>query len=223
MALTQRETLENGTPVYLSAEHRFGTDALLLARFCKVHRADAAADLGTGCGIVALMWHDAGHRGPCYAVDLAENAVALVQNAVQCAQAQHITPVCADLKVWRAPALLDVVACNPPYFTGGFVSENAARAAARHETACTVADVCTAAAAMLRDGGRLCLCNRPARLADTICAMRAARIEPKRLQMVASGAASEPWLFLIEGQKNRAPGLRVLPLYTLDGKTEKFS
>ena len=41
--------------------------------------------------------------------------------------------------------------------------------------------------------------------------MTAARIEPKRLQMVAARTEKAPWLFLVEGQKNRAPGLRVLP------------
>ena len=29
--------------------------------------------------------------------------------------------------------------------------------------------------------------------------------------MVAARAGKAPWLFLVEGQKNRAPGLRVLP------------
>ena len=64
---------------------------------------------------------------------------------------------------------------------------------------------------MLKDGGRLCLCQRTERMAEVLCAMSAARIEPKRLQMVAARAGKAPWLFLVEGQKNRAPGLRVLP------------
>ena len=54
--------------VYCSPEHRFGSDALLLARFCEPKRAQKAADLCSGCGIVALEWHDRGHRGPCTAL-----------------------------------------------------------------------------------------------------------------------------------------------------------
>lgn len=57
------EILYNRTAVYCSAEHRFGSDALLLSRFCAPKRAEAAVDLCSGCGIVALAWHDAGHRG----------------------------------------------------------------------------------------------------------------------------------------------------------------
>ena len=43
--------------VYCSPEHRFGSDALLLARFCEPKRAQKAAYLCSGCGIVALEWN----------------------------------------------------------------------------------------------------------------------------------------------------------------------
>ena len=39
------EVLYNRTMVYCSPEHRFGSDALLLARFCEPKRAQKAADL----------------------------------------------------------------------------------------------------------------------------------------------------------------------------------
>lgn len=48
------EILYNRTAVYCSAEHRFGSDALLLSRFCAPKRAEAAVDLCSGCGIVEI-------------------------------------------------------------------------------------------------------------------------------------------------------------------------
>lgn len=60
----QQEHLANGTPVFITQSHRFGQDALLLAHFCRVRRAEAVCDLGTGCGVIPLRWHDRGHRGP---------------------------------------------------------------------------------------------------------------------------------------------------------------
>ena len=63
--------------VYCSPEHRFGSDALLLARFCEPKRAQKAADLCSGCGIVALEWHDRGHRGPCIGLELQPEGSAL--------------------------------------------------------------------------------------------------------------------------------------------------
>ena len=53
MSDSTRETLTHGTVVHLSAAHRFGTDGLLLADFCRPRRAELAFDLCSGCGIVA--------------------------------------------------------------------------------------------------------------------------------------------------------------------------
>lgn len=72
-------------------------------------------------------------------------------------------------------------------------------------------DVCAAAGLLLKDGGRLCVCQRPERLADVLCAMRGARIEPKRLQFVMARPEKAPWLVLVEGQKNRAPACACRP------------
>lgn len=209
------EILTNGTPVYCSGDHRFGTDALLLARFCPPHRAQRAADLCSGCGIVSLEWHDAGHRGPCAAVEIAPEGTALLTQAQTAGGAElgHIQPICTDLRTWT-PAdagLYDVAACNPPYFTAGQKSENAARATARHETECSLEDVCRCGARLLRDGGRFAMCHRPQRLAEVFAALRDARLEPKRLAFVKNKASGVPWLFLVEAQKNRRPGLIVEP------------
>lgn len=58
--MTTCETLTHGTRVFLSRRHRFGTDGMLLADFCRPRRDELAADLCGGCGIVALRWHDEG-------------------------------------------------------------------------------------------------------------------------------------------------------------------
>ena len=206
------EILYNKTEVYCSAVHRFGSDALLLARFSEPHRSQRAADLCSGCGIVSLEWHDRGHRGPCAAIELQPEASALLAEALREQGIDHIRPICADLRTYREEAgSFDLCACNPPYFTAGFQSRDPARATARHETACTLDDVCTCAFRLLKDGGRLALCHRPDRLAEVLAALRAHRLEPKRLAFVKNRPEAAPWLFLVEAQKNRKTGLRVEP------------
>ena len=44
------------------------------------------------------------------------------------------------------------------------------------------------------------------RLTDYLCAMRAAKIEPKRLRFAARREGKAPWLFLLEGKRGRNPG-----------------
>lgn len=212
------ETLYNGTKVFISENHRFGTDAMLLSGFCRPRRAERAVDLCSGCGIVALRWHDLGHRGECLSVELDAEGTGLLEQAVgaqpECA---HIRPLNRDLNDLAADGGYHLVAANPPYFTGGYVSPEAARATARHEGGCTLEQVAAAAARLLRDGGRFAMCNRPEHLARTCCILSAAGLEPKRLVFAKQTPKDAPWLFLLEAQKNRKPGLRFEPdIYMAD-------
>ena len=210
------ELLDNGTKVFTGPGAAFGTDALLLARFAMPRRKETALDLCSGCGIVALAWHDAGHRGPCTAVELDADASALCRRAVQeTPGAEHITALCTDLRTFcksgPEQGKYDFAACNPPYFTAGPQSTDAGRAVARHETDCTLEDVCACGFRLLKDGGKLSLCHRPERLAEVLAVLRAHRLEPKRLAFVKNKPDAAPWLFLVEAQKNRRTGLRIEP------------
>lgn len=209
------EILDHGTKVFTAPGATFGSDALLLARFALPKPRQRALDLCSGCGIVALVWHDEGHRGPCTAVELDPDASALCAAAVRESGADHITPLCADLRDFcRAgpeQGWYDFAACNPPYFAAGPRSPDPVRAAARHTDSCTLADAVNAAARALREGGRFTLCHRPDQLAEVFCALRAARLEPKRLAFARQRPGSTPWLFVTEAQKGRRPGLRLEP------------
>lgn len=209
------EILDNGTRVLTAPQAGFGSDALLLARFSAPRARDAAADLGSGCGIIALCWHDAGHRGRCTAVERDAAASALCAAAVRMngPEAAHIEARCADLRDFCAagPARgqYDLVACNPPYFTAGQKSPDPRRAAARHEGGCTLEEVAAAAARALRFGGRFALCHRPDQLARVFAVLTAAGLEPKRLAFAKNAPGGRPWLFLVEARRGGKPGLTV--------------
>lgn len=209
------EILDHGTRVNTAPGAGFGTDALLLARFAQPRRQERALDLCSGCGIVALVWHDAGHRGPCTALELDPAASALCAVSVQENDAAHIEPLCADLRTFCCAGgeqgRYDFAACNPPYFAAGPRSPDPVRAAARHTDTCTLADAVNAAARALRESGRFLLCHRPDQLAEVLCTLRAARLEPKRLAFARQRPGSIPWLFVVEAQKGRRPGLRLEP------------
>ena len=50
------ETINGTLKICVSNEHKFGTDAFLLSDFAQVKRKDKCVDLGTGCGIIPLLW-----------------------------------------------------------------------------------------------------------------------------------------------------------------------
>lgn len=202
--------------MYVSEDHRFGTDAFLLAYYAGIRSTSIVCDLCTGCGIIPLIFCKNANPKLIYAMDIQEEAITLLQKTVEENSLQEVVkPILCDLRSISQDVMkyesVDIVTANPPYMTGGsgFMKESEAQAIARHELMCTVEDVCSAAAKLLKYGGSLKMCHRPERLGDVICAMRANKIEPKSVTFVFNSINDRPWLFLISGKKGANPGMIV--------------
>ena len=210
------EKLTDKIYVCASSDHRFGTDAFLLAYFSGYRQKDKVCDLGTGCGIIPLIMQKSRPPQITYAVDIQEGAINQLRLGLEKSETNGIVPICADLReLWENAPLgqLDLVTCNPPYkaANAGFESEINAQRIARHEIMCNIDDVCRAASKLLKYGGRFCLCNRPERLSVVIFAMKKNDREPKRIRFVSKNPNESPWLFLIEGKKGSKPFMQVEP------------
>ena len=219
------EKLNGGLEVCVSPEHRFGTDAFLLADFAAPRHKDIVCDLGTGCGIIPFVMCREDKPAHIYAVDIQPQAIEQLELGMKRSGVDCITPVCADLNnLWENAPLgrLDIVTCNPPYKASGcgIESEMSAQKIARHEIMCDISDVCNAAAKLLKFGGKLCVCCRPERLADTVTAMKSAGIEPKTLRFVSKTPNDAPWLFLMDGRKGGKPFLNVMKGLYVKGNGE---
>ena len=217
------ERLTDNIEICVTAEHRFGTDAFLLADFANPRKKDLVCDLGTGCGIIPLLMSRSLPPKKIFAVDIQQQAIEQLKLSLDRSKLTSIEPVLADLKeLWHeAPlGMFDVVTCNPPYKASdsGIQSEMTAQRIARHEILCDINDVCRAAAKLLKFSGKLCICNRPERLCDVIMAMKANDIEPKQIRFVSKTPKDAPWLFLIEGKKGGKPFLKVLPQFYIQGE-----
>ena len=217
------EYISSGISVICSKVHGFGSDAILLANFASCKKKDVACDLGTGCGIIPLIWCANGNAKSITAVDIQERATSQLSRSVEKNNLQDkINVVTADLKNLKGTVpfgSFDLVTMNPPYkpYNSGILSDATSDQIARHEVMCNIYDVCNTASSLLNFGGRLCLCNRPERLCDVIDAMRKAGIEPKQLRFVSKNPFCPPWLFLIEGKKGSKPYLKIMPqLYMQD-------
>lgn len=217
----------DGIQAAVSADHRFGTDAILLSHFATPAPGETVCELGTGCGAIALRLAATGKPAAVHGVDIQPAAIALAQAG---AAAFPGTP-CPTFAVadWRdcraiAPAgSFRRVVSNPPYFPpdSGGISRGEAARLARHEQPDTLDSLCRAAAWLLQSGGSFCLCHRPERLPAVLAALAAHRLEPKRLLPVQKRADTAPWLFLLEARRDGRPGLTWLPpliLYTAAGE-----
>lgn len=222
----KKEYLGSGITAFVSASHGFGTDAVLLADFASPGKKSVCCDLGSGCGIIPLLWCKK-ETGKITAVEIQPLGAEQIKTAVEFNRlSERLTAINADLRQLKGIVpfgAFDVVTMNPPYKASGAGIESSSDAdkIARHETMCRLGDVCASAKKLLNFSGRLCMCIRPERLAELICEMHKAGIEPKRLRLVSKCLGKAPWLALIEGRSGGKIGMKVEPeLFVYDENGE---
>lgn len=225
------EPLGNGVQIIVSESHTFGTDAILLANFASIRRKDKACDMGTGCGIIPMIWCK-GETKEITAIDIQTKAVEQLEKTIGINKIEgRITPVNCDLRALKGVldfGSYDLVTMNPPYkpVGTGIESISEAERIARHEVTCNIDDAVSAAARLLKFGGRFCMCHRPERLCDIIVAMRQGGIEVKRIRFVTQRADTVPWLVLVEGKRGSKSSVTVeknLVMFGADNKpTDEF-
>ncbi len=219
------EDLQNGYRIIQkSAGFRFGIDAVLLSDFAKCN-ANRMMDLCTGTGIIPILLAAKTQIKRFDAIEIQQDIANMAERSVQLNQlSERIHIKSADLKA--APAIygksvFDAVSVNPPYMKAGsgLVNPDDTKLISRHEVKCTLEDVISVSASLLKTHGKLFMVHRPQRLTDIICTMRKYRLEPKLMRFVAPHIGKEPNLVLIQGVKDSAPELKLLPqLYVYDAE-----
>jgi tRNA1Val (adenine37-N6)-methyltransferase len=197
--------------------YRFNLDPILLAHFaCARPLEGRVIELGAGCGIVSLLL--ARKFGVAsVGLELQDSLYSLARRNVRLNGLERlVTLVRGDLREARAmfpAASFRNVLSNPPYHPGrdGRINEAAEKAIARHQLACTPAEVVDAAAHLLEPRGSLWLVVPAARVAEWLVVCARASLTPARLRCVhpREGRAAE--LALIRADKQGRAALEVLP------------
>lgn len=224
----KREPIGNGKFVYVSPHHTFGTDAVLLANFANAKRKDKLVDLGTGCGIIAFLLLRDGKCASAYGVDISSEAIDLAKRTKEEYNLDEFTPILSNLKQLKGKLPFGsntLVTCNPPYKAQGAGLKNPDETirTARHEVECTLEDIVAVGAKLLQTGGRLCMCQRPERLAELMTLMHKYGVEPKRLRLVCKCVGSSPWLVLVEGRRCGNVALTIEPTLYVEDENGNFS
>lgn len=202
----------------------FGIDAVLLSYFAQVPKNGSVIDLGTGTGIIAVLV--AAKKDPARVVgleiqaDMAEMASRSVALNGLDGQISIVRGDIRDAVQIFGPSSFDAVVTNPPYMEkgGGLLNPEDARAISRHEILCSLEDVISVSARLLKSGGKFSMVHRPHRLVDIMYHMRKYRIEPKLMRLVHPSPGKRPNMVLISGTKDGRAELRVQePLYVYDG------
>lgn len=208
----------------------FSLDAVLLSRFTYVPiKKGRIVDLCSGNGAIPLFL-SARTNAEIIGVELQERLADMATRSIHFNNlSDQITILEADVKGIAkklGSEKFDVVTCNPPYFPAHEASEKNLKehlAIARHEIHLTLDEAVQSASELLKQGGKATFVHRPGRLLDIVTAMRANRLEPKRIRFVYPKEGKEANTLLIEGIKDGKPDLKILPPLYVYGDGGKYT
>lgn len=114
-----------------SSSMKVGTDAVLLGAFIQTEKQEKILEVGTGCGVVALMLAQKGNR--VLAIDIHAPSVEEAQkNFSNSVFAPLLIADEIDFFKLQAPVKFDRIVSNPPFFQNSLQAPDEARNAARH-------------------------------------------------------------------------------------------
>jgi tRNA1Val (adenine37-N6)-methyltransferase len=209
--------------------YRFSVDPLLLADFAGVRRGERVVDLGTGCGVVALLL--ARLEESCSVTGVEFQPVMeqiAVRNVLLNDLAGRVEVISADVMELkgRFPVdSFDLVVSNPPYRRPGTgkISPRAGRDHARHETSATLSDFLAAAKYLVKPSGRICFIYHTCRLPEMMAQAAQQKLGVTRLRMVHGNSGAPARMFLVELVKGRVGELRVEPPLMVRGDNGGYS
>lgn len=205
----------------------FGMDAVLLSGFAGAKVSDKVLDLGTGTGIIPILMEAKTGAVHFTGLEIQEESADMARRSVSLNHLEKkIEIVTGDIREAVSlfgAASFDVVTSNPPYMTEnhGLTNPTTPKAIARHELLCTLEDVISQAAKLLKPGGNFYLVHRPFRLVDIMVLLREKHLEPKRMKMVYPFVDKEPNMVLIQASRGGKPRMTVekpLIVYKEPGK-----
>lgn len=200
---------------------KVGTDGVLLGAWVSVDGVATAVDAGCGSGLIALML---AQRGVPSIVGVEIDALAFEEANINVAAspwAATVKVVCADFGKWvsEMDGPVDLIVCNPPFFTETLRSEDSRRAMARHEGSLGVGVLMSVAASVLSEKGCLAMIVPASREGEV--AMLAARhgMFLNRLTRVSANAHKPPKRILVELSRCNGP-MNLDTLYMRDQSGE---
>lgn len=113
---------------------KIGTDGVLIGSFASTYSAKKVLDIGTGCGIIALMVTQK-TLAEVHAIDIDQDSLEQAkENFLNSPWPGHFKIFHTSLQDFSPPEdiLYDLIVCNPPFFENSLKNDNKSRSLARH-------------------------------------------------------------------------------------------
>ena len=179
---------------------KVGTDGVLLGAWCPAEGARHVLDVGTGCGVIALMIAQRNASAVINAIDIDHDAIEeATLNFKTSPWSERLTAIEGDFNELQTAERYDLIVSNPPYFTNGVLPTGDARTQARHTGTLSYRQLIEGASRLLSDDGTLALITPTDAEQDIIEAATFASLPVRRLTRVipVEDAAPKRTLWLL--------------------------
>jgi tRNA1Val (adenine37-N6)-methyltransferase len=195
--------------------YRFNLDSLILAHFVSLKSRTVNLDLGCGNGIIALVLARRYGQSRWHGLEVQDGLAWLAQKNVEQNGLDRRVVIdkgdARDIKKIYQPHVFDHIVFNPPYrkINSGRINPLPEKAIARHEISGSLGHFLAAARYALKPKGRVFTIYPATRLTELISLFRKQDIEPKRMKLVFSDAASDAKFVLVEGRSGSREELKI--------------
>lgn len=182
---------------------KVGTDGVLLGAWCPVGEARRVLDVGTGCGVIALMVAQRNGQALIEGIDIDPGAIEeATLNFAASPWGDRLTAQMLDFNKLEGTERYDLIVSNPPYFTDSLLPPDAARSQARHTHSLSYAQLIDGASQMLTEQGVLAFISPTDAETAIIEAVAFAAMSVQRMTRVipVEGAPAKRTLWLLSQQ-----------------------
>ena len=189
--------------------YRFSEDSLRLCEFVRPMPKARGIDLGTGCGIIALVLTKEEKAGQMVGLEIQQSLAELARRNVALNGLKgRIEVLMGDMRKVDElfpPESFDLVVSNPPYreMGRGRLSPSAEKRVAKHEWACSAEDVVRAAEYLLRPQGIFAFCQLEERWSEIRRLLDQAHLRVLRKESILGPLQKPKGLVLVEAVRVR--------------------
>lgn len=135
---------------------KIGVDGVLLGCWADLLNARKILDVGTGCGVIALICAQRSDCANVTGIDIHRDSVGEAsENFAASPFAARLEALEADYMDMPEDKVFDCIVSNPPYFDSGVSEVSSARINARHQLNLSIPGLVAKASRLLTEEGRL--------------------------------------------------------------------